>query len=231
MVTTADRFGAPLVKRRSSEPAFGFGFGFDYGDGGIAVLLSEGYVVSRYDDVRTVLADGWFSRAAMPAEGAPRLTAAPPTVGTLFTVDPPEHTWLRGLVSREFTARRVQKLRPRIQELTDWLLDEMEKLSGPVDLNPVFAFPLPVMVICEVLGVHDEDGGRLSEYELITMGITLLVADHETTVSKIGTCVVTFLRHPGHLAALRENPGTIDHVVEELLRSTPSATAAPSASG
>ncbi|MCM2391779.1 cytochrome P450 [Streptomyces albipurpureus] len=246
----------------------------------------DGYVVSRYDDVRTVLSDLRFSRAAMLAEGAPRLTAAPPMGGSLFTMDPPEHTRLRKLVSREFTARRVHNLRPRIQEMTDELLDQMEQLSPPVDLNPVFAFPLPVMVICELLGVpfedrdrfrgwsdafvsltshtaeevmeqrmsmvqylaelvqrkreeptddlmgalvsvHDEDGERLSEIELITMGITLLVAGHETTVSMIGTCVLTLLRHPEYLAALRENPETIDHVVEELLRLNPIGDGGP----
>ncbi|MGW0826304.1 cytochrome P450 [Streptomyces sp. NPDC002845] len=246
----------------------------------------DGYVVSRYEDVRTVLADPRFSRAAMLAEGAPRLTAAPPMPGSLFTMDPPEHTRLRKLVSREFTARRVQNLRPRIQQLTDDLLDGMEKLSPPVDLNPVFAFPLPVMVICELLGVpfedrdrfrgwsdafvsltshtaeevmeqrmsmvqylgelvrrkreepaddlmsalvsvHDEDGDRLSEHELITMGITLLVAGHETTVSMIGTCVLTLLRHPEHLAVLRERPEAIDHVVEELLRINPIGDGGP----
>lgn len=246
----------------------------------------EGYVVSRYDDVRTVLADPRFSRAAMLDEGAPRLTAAPPMGGSLFTMDPPEHTRLRKLVSREFTARRVQNLRPRIQQLTDEMLDQMEKLSPPVDLNPVFAFPLPVMVICELLGVpfedrdrfrawsdafvsltahteeevlqqriemfqylgelvqrkreepaddlmsalvavHEEDGDRLSEHELIIMGITLLVAGHETTVSMIGKCVLTLLRHPEHLAALRERPETIDHVVEELLRLNPIGDGGP----
>ncbi|MEU0989391.1 cytochrome P450 [Streptomyces sp. NPDC005953] len=246
----------------------------------------DGYVVSRYDDVRTVLSDLRFSRAAMLAEGAPRLTAAPPMGGSLFTMDPPEHTRLRKLVSREFTARRVHNLRPRIQEMTDELLDQMEKLAPPVDLNPAFAFPLPVMVICELLGVpfedrdrfrgwsdafvsltshtaeevmeqrmsmvqylgelvqrkreepsddlmgalvsvHDEDGERLSEIELITMGITLLVAGHETTVSMIGTCVLTLLRHPEYLAALRANPETIDHVVEELLRLNPIGDGGP----
>ncbi|MQT03603.1 cytochrome P450 [Streptomyces jumonjinensis] len=246
----------------------------------------DGYVVSRYDDVRTVLSDLRFSRAAMLDEGAPRLTAAPPMGGSLFTMDPPEHTRLRKLVSREFTARRVQNLRPRIQEMTDELLDGMERLSPPVDLNPVFAFPLPVMVICELLGVpfedrdrfrgwsdafvsltshtpeevmeqrmsmvqylgelverkrkeptddlmgalvsvHDEDGERLSEIELITRGITLLVAGHETTVSMIGTCVLTLLRHPEYLAALRERPETIDHVVEELLRLNPIGDGGP----
>ncbi|MER6015707.1 cytochrome P450 [Streptomyces bluensis] len=246
----------------------------------------DGYVVSRYDDVRTVLADPRFSRAAMLAEGAPQLTPAPPVPGSLFTMDPPEHTRLRKLVSREFTARRVQNLRPRIQELTDQLLDEMEKQAPPLDLNPAFAFPLPVMVICELLGVpfedrekfrgwsdafvsltahtadevmaqrmamvqylgelvqrkreepaddlmsalvsvHDEDGDRLSEHELIIMGITLLVAGHETTVSMIGKCVLTLLRHPEHLAALRERPEMIEHVVEELLRVNPIGDGGP----
>ncbi|MEU6799517.1 cytochrome P450 [Streptomyces neyagawaensis] len=246
----------------------------------------EGYVVSRYDDARVVLADPRFSRAAMLDEGAPRLTAAPPMPGSLFTMDAPEHTRVRRLVSREFTARRVQNLRPRIQQMTDELLDEMEKLSPPVDLNPVFAFPLPVMVICELLGVpfedrdrfrgwsdafvsltahtaeevmeqrmsmvqylaqlvqrkreepaddlmsalvavHDDDGDRLSEHELITMGITLLVAGHETTVSMIGKCVLTLLRHPEHLAALRERPESIDQVVEELLRINPIGDGGP----
>ncbi|MEV5609119.1 cytochrome P450 [Streptomyces sp. NPDC052225] len=244
-----------------------------------------GYVVTRYDDVRTVLADGVFSRAATVAPGAPQLSKTPPLAGGLFTMDPPEHTELRKLVLREFTNRRVQQLRPRIQELTDGLLDSMERLDPPADLNTELAFPLPVMVICELLGVpfedrgrfrawsdafvsltshtaeesaaqrasmigylkelidrkraepgddlisalvaaHDEDG-KLTEHELITMCITLLVAGHETTVSMIGTCVLTLLRHPEHLAALRERPEMIEHAVEELLRINPIGDGGP----
>ena len=245
----------------------------------------EGYVVTRYDDVRTVLSDGRFSRAATTEPGAPQLSSTPPLAGGLFTMDPPEHTRLRKLVSREFTARRVQNLRPRIQELTDGLLDAMERQSPPVDLNTELAFPLPVMVICELLGVPFEDrdrfrgwsdafvsltshtpeetaaqrssmieyltalvqrkreeptddlvgalvsardeDGKLSEHELITMIITLLVAGHETTVSMIGTCVLTLLRHPEHLAALREHPEHLDHAVEELLRINPIGDGGP----
>jgi nocardicin N-oxygenase len=245
----------------------------------------EGYVVSRYEDVRVVLADPRFSRAATVEPGAPQLTTTPPTPGSLFTMDPPEHTRLRRLVSREFTARRVQNLRPRIQQLTDELLDEMARQTGPVDLNTALAFPLPVMVICELLGVpfedrdkfrtwsdafvsltsmppeemnaqrmemfgylgklvqrkreepgddlmsalvhaHDEEGS-LSEMELIIMGITLLVAGHETTVSMIGTCVLTLLRHPEHMAALRERPELLEHAVEELLRINPIGDGGP----
>ncbi|MFG3255700.1 cytochrome P450 [Streptomyces sp. NPDC048172] len=245
----------------------------------------EGYVASRYEDVRTVLADTRFSRAATVAPGAPQLSRNPPMAGGLFTMDPPEHTRLRKLVSREFTARRVQNMRPRIQELTDGLLDGMEKASPPADLNTLLAFPLPVMVICELLGVPFEDRdrfrdwsdafvsltshtpeevasrraemvsylgaliqrkreepaddlmsalvvasdeqGRLSEPELITMGITLLVAGHETTVSMIGTSVLTLLRHPEHLAALRERPEAMEHAVEELLRINPIGDGGP----
>ncbi|WP_434597736.1 cytochrome P450 [Streptomyces sp. A5-4] len=245
----------------------------------------EGYVVSRYEDVRTVLADPRFSRAATVAPGAPQLSKNPPMAGGLFTMDPPEHTRLRKLVSREFTARRVQNLRPRIQEMTDGLLDAMEQLPTPVDLNTALAFPLPVMVICELLGVPYEDRdrfrgwsdafvsltshspeevvaqrtsmvqylgalaqrkrdepaddlmsalvaardeeGSLSEMELITMGITLLVAGHETTVSMIGTSVLTLLRHPEHLKALRERPEMVEHAVEELLRINPIGDGGP----
>ncbi|GGV61822.1 cytochrome P450 [Streptomyces longisporoflavus] len=244
-----------------------------------------GHVVTRYDDVRTVLADPRFSRAATVAPGAPQLSSTPPLAGGLFTMDPPEHTRLRKLVLREFTGRRVQRLRPRIQELTDGLLDSMDRLAPPVDLNTELAFPLPVMVICELLGVpfedrgrfrawsdafvsltshtpeetavqrssmiaylaaliqrkreeptddligalvaaHDDEG-RLTEHELITMCITLLVAGHETTVSMIGTCVLTLLRHPEHLAALRENPDMIEHAVEELMRINPIGDGGP----
>lgn len=245
----------------------------------------EGYVVTRYDDVRTVLADARFSRAATIAPDAPQLTATPPVPGSLFTTDAPEHTRLRRLVSRTFTARRVQEMRPRIQELTDGLLDEMEKSQVPVDLNMALAFPLPVMVICELLGVpfedrdrfrewsdafvsltahsqeetlaqrqqmlgylaelvkrkreeptddligalvaaHDEEGS-LNEYELIVMAATILVAGHETTVSMIGKCVLTLLRHPEHLAALREHPEMLDHAIEELLRVNPIGDGGP----
>lgn len=245
----------------------------------------EGYVVTRYDDVRTVLADARFSREATISPEAPQLTATPPVPGSLFTTDAPQHTRLRRLVSREFTARRVQNMRPRLQELTDGLLEEMEKSGAPADLNTALAFPLPVMVICELLGVpfedrdkfrewsdafvsltihtaeemetqrnqmigylaelikrkredpkddlisalvtaHDEEGA-LNEYELIVMAATILVAGHETTVSMIGKIVLTLLRHPEHMATLREHPEQIDHAIEELLRVNPIGDGGP----
>jgi cytochrome P450 len=70
--------------------------------------------------------------------------------------DPPDHTRLRGLVSSAFTPRRIGAMRPRIQEITDALLEAMGR-SETADLIGAFASPLPVTVICELLGVPSAD--------------------------------------------------------------------------
>ncbi|MGW4055371.1 cytochrome P450 family protein [Streptomyces sp. NPDC004779] len=75
---------------------------------------------------------------------------------TLMMTDPPDHTRLRKLVAREFTHRRVQAMRPRVQEITDGLLDTMLSAER-ADLVDSFAFPLPLAVICELLGVPEGD--------------------------------------------------------------------------
>jgi cytochrome P450 len=74
----------------------------------------------------------------------------------VLIADPPEHTRLRSLVAGAFTMRRVAELRPRIQRITDELLDAMEP-KGSADLVDSFAYPLPLTVICELLGVPDID--------------------------------------------------------------------------
>ncbi|MEV0091230.1 cytochrome P450 [Streptomyces sp. NPDC050738] len=81
-----------------------------------------------------------------------------PVNANMLESDPPHHTRLRKLVAREFTPRRIEALRPRIQQVTDELLDAM--LSAPdraADLVDALAFPLPMTVICELLGVPDLD--------------------------------------------------------------------------
>ncbi|WP_327400262.1 cytochrome P450 [Streptomyces sp. NBC_01288] len=74
----------------------------------------------------------------------------------LLTTDPPDHTRLRGLVSRSFTMRRVEELRPRVQRITDDLLDAMLP-SGRADLVEALSYPLPITVIGELLGVPEMD--------------------------------------------------------------------------
>jgi cytochrome P450 len=92
-------------------------------------------------------------------------------------MDPPDHTRLRRLVSLAFSARTVEALRPRVGDLVEGLLDEIEA-QGEVDVIADLAYPLPVAVICEMLGVPDEDRGEFKEWsdELVKSldpGITL----------------------------------------------------------
>jgi cytochrome P450 len=124
------------------------------------VVLPTGvpvWLVTRYDDGRQALGDPRLSKAIEAAEGN-RLPARMHNALTkhMLATDPPDHTRLRRLVSRVFTARRTEALRPRIQEITDGLLDEMAA-QDRVDLIDAFAFPLPIQVICELLGIPAED--------------------------------------------------------------------------
>lgn len=82
------------------------------------------------------------------------LASIPPAAA--FLVDPPDHTRIRGLVSQAFTPRMVEQLRPGIQQLVDGLLDELEKQEA-VDLIADFAYPLPVTVGADMLGVPVEE--------------------------------------------------------------------------
>ena len=171
----------------------------------------------------------------------------------------------------------VEQLRPRIQAIADELLDRVET-QGAMDLVDDYAFPLPITVIAELLGIPVEDqdrfrdwsnsscclrsprscrssscvtrtsssrtwtsssrsvapnptedlvsalvqaeeqGDHLSENELYSMVVLLIVAGHETTVSLITNAVLTLLTHPEELAALRTDPSLIPAAVEELLR-------------
>ncbi|MEW9533740.1 cytochrome P450 [Microbispora sp. NPDC049125] len=133
----------------------------------------RGWIITPYEDVKRVLADLAFSRAATAVPDAPRLTETPPASGGLFTMDPPEHTRLRRLVAREFTNRRVEALRPRIQEIADRLLDEMAAGPRPVDLVQALALPLPIIVICELLGVPYEDREKFRDWSSAMVSLTL----------------------------------------------------------
>jgi len=114
-------------------------------------------LVTRYRDVRSLFADHRLSRNIARPDAA-RISAD----NDLFTnpnidPDPPKHTQVRSLVTRAFTARRIEGLRPVAQEITDELLDAMAAGPQPSELNEAFAFPLPIRVICKLLGIPPED--------------------------------------------------------------------------
>ncbi|MEU7812953.1 cytochrome P450 [Pseudonocardia sp. NPDC049154] len=115
------------------------------------------WIIARYEDARAAFVDARFSkdwRYTLPADQRAAMPAAPTPM--MLLMDPPDHTRLRKLVSRSFTARRMSELRPRVQEIADDLLAALPA-DGTVDVMAEYAFLLPVRVICELLGVPAED--------------------------------------------------------------------------
>jgi cytochrome P450 len=116
-----------------------------------------GWLATRYEDVKTVLADPRFSRAASVGRDEPRMRLHSGQPGSILSLDPPDHSRLRRLVTKAFTVRRIEELRPRAQQIADGFVDAMLAAGPPADLVEGFALPLPVTVICELLGVPYED--------------------------------------------------------------------------
>ncbi|MEU4419317.1 cytochrome P450 [Actinoplanes sp. NPDC024001] len=126
------------------------------------------WLVTRYEDARRALADPRLSKQSGFSVGSSATANQP--VGPaavlsrhMLAVDPPDHTRLRRLVSAAFTARRIEGLRPRIEEITRDLLDAVEGREQ-ADLIDAFAFPLPIQVICELLGVPADDRDAFREW-------------------------------------------------------------------
>ncbi|MEU6479081.1 cytochrome P450 [Streptomyces sp. NPDC047017] len=130
------------------------------------------WLVTRHHDARAVLADARFSRADAHRD-APRTTPVSP-IGLVAT-DPPDHTRLRRPAARAFTARRAEALRPRVREITEDAVRRMIAEGSPADLMEHVALPVPIAVICELLGVPAEDRDRFrgwSDTVLSTSGAT-----------------------------------------------------------
>jgi cytochrome P450 len=128
----------------------------------------EAWLITRYEDGLAALSDPRLSSDFKDATDT-RLLDQLPTMerdaflGSMIRVGPPDHTRLRRLVSKAFTARHVAGMRPRIQEITDRLLDDVIPY-GRADLVADLAFPLPVIVICELLGVPAGDRTEFREW-------------------------------------------------------------------
>ncbi len=126
------------------------------------------WLVSGEQEAKAVLADtSSYSNDIRPLMGQ-RGSTTDGDIGGLGFTDPPEHTRLRRLLTPEFTMRRLERLRPRIAAIVESQLDEVERLAaaspdGVVDLVPSFAFPVPFLVICELLGLPDEERERFRQ--------------------------------------------------------------------
>ncbi|UKD50984.1 cytochrome P450 [Amycolatopsis sp. FU40] len=235
----------------------------------------ETWLVTRYDDVRAVLADPALSSrgassAHVKADLDPYEEADP---GSIIQLDGAEHARLRRMVVAEFTVRRVERLREYVREQVERHLDAMLAKPGRADLVQDFALPIPSLAICELLGVPyadrelfqrqssllvstDQEAGttdqafhELAGYlgklfagkqqdprddlfsklivraeaagesldldELIMLGLSLLVAGHETTANMIALSTLVLLEHPEQRAQALADP---PRAVEELLR-------------
>lgn len=236
------------------------------------------WLVTDYHLVKTVLSDTRFSRAAVVDRDNPR--ECPVDFGrvaeSILSMDPPEHSRLRRLVSRAFTPRRTEQMRPRVHQIASGLIDDLTAAGAPADLVEGFSFALPAIVICELLGIPDADrhqfrtwtdgvvstitatpeeqqeifmhladylarqfaqrraqpgddlltwlvqardnDDRLTETELLFLGMALLVGGYESTAHQISNMVYTLLTHPQQLRRLTASPELIPDAVEELLR-------------
>ncbi len=128
-------------------------------EGMIRIRMPHGepaWLATRYADARLVLGDRRFSRAMAAEKDEPRMVPGR-RPGGILSMDPPDHTRLRTLVAKAFTMRRVELLRPRVAELASGLIDDMKAAGQPADLVEDYALPIPVAVICELLGVPAGD--------------------------------------------------------------------------
>ncbi|MFF4364902.1 cytochrome P450 [Streptomyces sp. NPDC001594] len=233
------------------------------------------YLVTGYAEAREALGDPRLSKdtGAFFAGKESRRRLHPAVARSMLATDPPGHTRLRKLVTGAFTTGAVRELRPFIARITDELLARWNP-GEPFDFVAGLAVPLPVIVICELLGVPQADrsavrswsaglfgdgepeaadeashalagymtdliaarrrapGGslldrliaardgqdRLSEEELVSLAVLLLVAGHETTANALGNALLALLRNPAALARLREDPDGIPAALDELLR-------------
>lgn len=172
----------------------------------------QAWLVTRYDDVRAALTDPRLAKDWM-RHMTPEGWAPDPVHGhfnrNMLNADPPDHTRLRRLVLKAFTPRRVAALRPRVEQITDGLLDAMAGGPDVVDLLTAFAFPLPVTVICELLGIPlaDQDDFRVWSAAIVDS----LVPPEDFRSASLGM----YQYFTDLLAAKRRSPG--DDLVSALI--------------
>ncbi|GAB3887929.1 cytochrome P450 [Kibdelosporangium lantanae] len=126
----------------------------------------EGWIVTGYAQARAILADSRFSalaeytHAPIPGDRAENFKVSDIPPGIFNRMDHPEHTRYRRQLAREFSARRIHGLTARVTEIAEEYAEAMVRTGPPADLVADFAVPVPMLVICELLGVPFEDQER-----------------------------------------------------------------------
>ncbi|MFD0266201.1 cytochrome P450 [Streptomyces sp. NPDC127106] len=238
------------------------------------------WAVTDYRLAREVLADKRFSRAEAVRPDVPRLSITDPSPDSIISLDGREHARMRRFVAGAFTERRLMEIQPFVEKTAAECLEELADQGPPADFVATVAQPLPLEVLCHILGVPTADrklfgswvsvlfdltgdeemnrtqtfgltrymsglvtqkrknpgddllsslvrlkdhGEGLTNRELITLCLSLLMAGYETTIDQLTLCVLSLLYDPSLMAALRADPNLTPSAVEELIRLSPSA--------
>lgn len=176
-------------------------------------LGSYPWLLTRYSDSINLLNDERFTKddARIPRNGATSgdlspeemmMAAAGAINRHMLTLDPPDHTRLRALIHKAFTPNMIRALEVRIQQITDGLIDNMQA-KGQFDFIREFAFPLPVTVIAELLGVPQQDQQKFGEWSRAIIMAGTGGADME----KVGAAALEFIMYfHEKFDERRENP-------------------------
>jgi cytochrome P450 len=169
----------------------------------VAEVRMPGYgrawVVTRYADARAALADPRLARDMnrWPGGTRSRPSEARGVAAHMLHADPPDHTRLRRPVQKAFTPRRVAQLRPRTTQIAAGLADRLAAVDGVTDLLAAYARPLPVTVLCELLGVPEADRARVAA--------TVLRYDAAGEMPRVEEDLASYFT--GLIAARRAEPG------------------------
>ncbi|MDV7242708.1 MULTISPECIES: cytochrome P450 [Rhodococcus] len=170
---------------------------------------TPGWLVTGYNNVRTVLADPRMSVRGIDdsSRGDDGEQAVP---GFFVAMDPPQHDDLRRILAKEFTPRRMAAMRPTIERIANDLIDEILKSDEPVDIIDALALPLPSLVICELLGVPYDRHDFFQER-------TRAVLAAGSTPEQVGAAIGDVMTYLAELVTIKqENPG--DDLVSLLVK-------------
>ncbi|MFE3458273.1 cytochrome P450 [Nocardiopsis aegyptia] len=176
----------------------------------------EAKLITRYEDVKQVLSDPRFTRR-LDAEDAAQLSADGGVFNSEMSSMVPDsgegHLRWRRLVGKWFTAKRMSALRPSMEAIADELIDAMVENGRPGDLKAGLGFPLPVYVICDILGVPAEDRDRFSYWSDALLNLT------RYSEGENAEAMGAFVEYmSAHIAAKRAEPG--EDLLSELIKET-----------